>query len=119
MAVYSGKQFRYVINSFRVLLIYFGDGDSVYIYPDNTPPTVWDNISHQYIGDTITYTDTTYYIEIIGFNDCGQSNFIDSVLVKPLDIQSFFTTIFFTWTQDLHLSLVFVLVKLFLENLCK
>jgi hypothetical protein len=74
------------------LLIYFGDGDSLYLYPDNTPPTVWDNISHQYIGDTITYSDTTYYIEIIGFNDCGQSNFIDSVLVKPLDIQSFFTT---------------------------
>ena len=23
---------------------------------------------------------------------CGQSNFTDSVLVKPLDIQSFFTT---------------------------
>ena len=59
------------------------------LYPDNTPPNVWDNISHQYIGDTITYTDTTYYIEIIGFNSCGESNFIDSVLVKPLDIQSF------------------------------
>ena len=45
------------------------------LYPKNTPPTVWDNITHQYIGDTITYTDTTYYIEIIGFNDLWSIKF--------------------------------------------
>jgi PKD repeat protein len=74
------------------IIVNFGDGYEITVQPDTIPPFVWDNFYHQFIGDTITGQDTTYYITMIGYNHCGDSTITHPIIVKPNAIQSFFTT---------------------------
>ena len=82
----------FVFGNTDSIYVDFGDGQFITIYPDNVLPTMFNNISHQYFGTENTGADTTYYINIIGFNECGVDSCSDSIMVKPLAIQSFFTT---------------------------
>ena len=82
----------FVFGNTDSIYVDFGDGQFTTIYPDNVLPTMFNNIFHQYFGTENTGADTTYYINIIGFNECGVDSCTDSITVKPLAIQSFFTT---------------------------
>ena len=76
------------------LIVDYGDGVIITVLPDTIPPFVWDTIQHQYYGDLVTGQDTTYYITITGYNGCGSTSSIDSIVVKPNELFHFSQQIF-------------------------
>ena len=99
----------FVFGNTDSIYVDFGDGQSTTIYPDNILPTSFDDIHHQYFGTEDTGADTTFHINIIGYNECGVDSCSDSVLVKPLAIQSFFTTeIYYDADTCENLDVIFI-----------
>jgi len=56
--------------------------------PVNLPP--WDTVVHNYLYNG-TQSDTTYYLTLVAFNECGSDTIVDSVVILPNTVQAFFT----------------------------
>ncbi|MEL6625684.1 MAG: PKD domain-containing protein [Bacteroidota bacterium] len=72
------------------VVFHWGDGTpSTTVFPlPMSFPLMWDTVLHVFIGQQ--YFDTTYFVTLIGYNECGTDTITKSILVKPNSVRAFF-----------------------------